>query len=133
MKLTLGQLQAVATSPGRNQDGSPVASSLDKLLRSDLPITIMFKLKRLVAAITPELQEYERLRVELVKNFGSEQKDQQGTWNVDQDKMQAFSDEMAKLNATTVQIPFEPIPVHDLCNATLNYTDALVLEPFITE
>ena len=84
---------------------------LGKLLDTEIPITVSFKLMKLVNTLNSELKTVEEQRIKLVKKYstGSETES-----NVSDDSKEEFLKEFSKLLAEEIDVPWVAISMETL-------------------
>jgi hypothetical protein len=89
--------------------------SLQNLLNTKLPIKTSFILNKLALSLNPELENYEKRRVELVKEHGEEITKEDGTteFKVKQENIELFVEELSKLHAVEIEVDFTKLSIED--------------------
>ena len=95
--------------------------TLNKLMQIELPITVSFKLIKLLKKLNDEVAVIEQSRVKLVKKYSPDGKDENLT--VPEDKREEFFKEFSELLTTEVTVDFEPISVNSLPNINMSVTE----------
>jgi lipoate-protein ligase A len=108
MKITLGQI-------------INSKEALQNLLNTKLPIKTSFVLNKLALALNPELENYEKRRVELVKEYGEEITKEDGTteFKVKQENLELFVEDLAKLHAVEIDLDFTKLKIEDFGNVEI--------------
>lgn len=94
---------------------------LNKLSETELPISVSYKLVKLVKKLGEEVDSIDKLRQKLIKKHGKE--DENGNITVSEDKKQEFMDEFSTLLNSKIKIDFEPIPVESIKDITISVSD----------
>ena len=84
---------------------------LNKILDTELPVTVSYKMMKLVNKLNDELKTIENQRVKLVKKYSTEE---QGT--VSEDNKNKFLQEFSVLLETEIDLDWEKIPLKTLDN-----------------
>lgn len=84
---------------------------LNKILDTELPVTVSYKMMKLVNKLNDELKTIEDQRVKLVKKYSTEE---QGT--VSEDNKNKFLQEFSVLLETEIDLDWEKIPLKTLDN-----------------
>jgi len=100
VKLTLGELK-------------DAEKGLTAILTTGLPIKLSYNLQKGLKAINQEFQNFESIRTELVKKYGTEQ---DGGFNVQagSEEFKLFMAEYEELNKVEVELWFTPINLNEL-------------------
>lgn len=101
---------------------------LTKLIEKEIPVSIAFRINKLVKVIDEHLVEIEEYRVKLINQYG-ERNEEKNQIEVPSRKMKDFTKEMNVLLNESVDIEFTPININlfgdDL---KLSTKDLMVLE-----
>jgi len=101
---------------------------LTKLIEKEIPVSIAFRINKLVKIIDEHLVEIEEFRVKLINTHG-ERNEEKNQLEIPQRKMKDFTKEMNVLLNEQVEIEFTPINIElfgdDL---KLSTKDLMVLE-----
>jgi hypothetical protein len=110
-----------------------IEESIKKLLNSEIPIKISYRLSKIVNKLSAELSLLEEHRVVLVKKYGETVEGTDGI-KVSKDKMPLFIEDYNSLLQESVSIPFTPISVDSLGD-NLNFSplDMVNLQKFFIE
>lgn len=95
--------------------------SLNKLMQVELPITVSYKLVKLLKKLNEEIGLIEQSRIKLVKKYSPDGKDENVA--VPEDKRDEFFKEFAELLTTEVTLNFEPISVSSLPNLNMSVNE----------
>ena len=112
-------------------------TSLSKLLKQDVPLTVAFRLKGIVKTVQEEMTKYEEVRKEALQKYGNKDEsgnlltDEQGNVKFEQENMLKFAAEINELVNMEVNIPV--IKVSELTNVNVSMEDIVALEGLITE
>ncbi len=100
--------------------------SLKALLEVKLPVKVSYKLSRLVNKLNGPLEEYNKKRNDLIKEYGEEDPETKN-WSVkDAEKLKLFVDKITELLSVEEEIEwFEPISISDLGSAEIAPKDLI--------
>lgn len=110
-----------------------MSSSLSKLVHLDLPIKISYRLSKLLNFFDKEIITVEKARVELVKKYAGENKDEEGGIRVAKEHEEEFRTEFEKLLTEEVEFSFEPILIDELGNIKMSPMDLARINKIIKE
>lgn len=117
MKLLIGEL-------------AEARESLEKLLGTDLPLKLAYKLRKVARETGKQLVDFEEQRMRLVRKYG-----RQGEGNeirVDPTNTEVFANEMRQIMAIGIEINCEPISMAELEeHIKLSAFDMARLEKFL--
>jgi hypothetical protein len=125
MKVTLNQLVSSQ-------------QSLQNLVGMSLPISVSYKISKLINKSQPDLTIYEEKRVALVKEFGIEDPETKNT-TVQPDKLEEFQAKIKELLEVETDInfadgkDFEKISIASLGNVQVTPADLVKLDWIFTE
>jgi hypothetical protein len=106
--------------------------ALVNVMQAKLPAKAAYRLSRIAAKLSPELEEYEKQRYELFKQFGTESEDKPGAYEVKgEESLKALQDALEPLLDEQVKIDVEPLAADMLGDAELTAADLLMLEKVI--
>lgn len=105
--------------------------SFDKILGCSQDIKLSYRIGKIADKIIAEMKHFGKVRGELVKKYGSE--DKQGRVTVDNDKKKAFEEEMDGLLEMEIDFDFQPIPFDCYKGVQLSGYDLSFLNKFIEE
>jgi hypothetical protein len=102
-------------------------SSASEVQPKDFPVLLKLVVSENLRLCAPHYQDYEKLRVDLIKQFGVQEGEQ---WAVkpDSPKLKEFSDEFQKLADSEVGTKFRRIYEKELKEAPLTVTQIGVLQ-----
>lgn len=109
-------------------------ASLKKLLSTDLPVKVAFKIAKLVNKINPDLKIYEEQRFKIIKELGEQTDKEKDIWSVKPENFEKFKEELTKLSEIEVDLSFAPgkplekIKIEDLGDIKLEPNDLVPLE-----
>lgn len=118
MKFTLAEIKTI----GKN---------MHKLGKLELPISVSYRLTKLIEVCGKELALVEKARTELVKKHG--EGDGKGGFRVKKENESRFREEYGQLLMEEVEIDFEPIPIDDLEGFNVSPIDLSQLGKIIRE
>ncbi len=109
-KLTLGGLQLCSVP-------------LQSLTQVKLPVKNSYWLNKTIDRIGRELDDYEKLRVDLIKKYGEEVEGNEGNFQVKKENVQDFNKEFIELlNIEIEDFKFTPISLETLEKSTVELT-----------
>jgi len=119
MEFTLKQLQVAS-------------KALEKIINKPMDVKLAYRLAKLSRKITPELEDLEKVRMELIKKLGVE--DEHKQVKVPDEKHEEFFNEITKVLEEKVTLDVELIPM-DLFEQLKEVTpmDVMQLEIFLEE
>lgn len=122
MEITLGQIYASF-------------NLLNRIVDQQLPIRLAFRFTRLIRELNKEFQSLEKLRDELVRKYGEESADQEGSFRVSEDNREAFMTDFQDLLKEKVEIAWELISIEDsgVASLQLSVRDLNILGWLFTE
>lgn len=118
MEITIGEL--------REAQGALV-----KILITEQPFKLAYRLKKIVGKLEVELKEIEAVRVKMVEKYGKVQSD--GGLKVTDENLETFNKEMKEINETQTSLDIQPIPLELLEGVRLSPLEVMRLEKFIEE
>lgn len=108
-------------------------SSLKKLLDTQLPVKVAYKISKIVNLIEPDLKIFNEQRDKLIKELGTHDKDKD-IYTVEKVNLSKFADEIGKLTDIEVNLGFgqgkdlEKIKVDDLGDIKVAAADLVQLD-----
>ena len=96
MELTIGEL--------REAQGALV-----KILITEQPFKLAYRLKKIVGKLEVELREIEEVRVKLIEKYGEVLPN--GSLKVKAENLETFNKEMKEINETQTSLDIQPIPL----------------------
>lgn len=122
MEITLGQIYASF-------------NLLNRIVDQQLPIRLAFRFTRLIRELNKEFQSLEKLRDELVRKYGEEVEDQEGSFRVSEDNREAFMADFKDLLEEKVEIVWELLSIEDpgVSNLQLTVRELNILGWLFTE
>jgi hypothetical protein len=105
--------------------------ALNRLSELPIPVTISFKLAKLLKQLTNEIELLEKLRQKLIKQYGKE--DETGNFTVLEENKEVFFKEFTDLLNTKITIEFEPISIDLIKNLNLSISDMSRLDYLFKE
>ena len=113
-----------------------IEESIKKLVNSEIPIKISYRLSKIIAKLSTELSLFEEHRVALVKKYAETIEDDSGNSQVkvSKENMPLFMEEFNTLFQEPVSIQFVPININSLGD-NLNFSplDMVNLQKFFIE
>jgi hypothetical protein len=94
---------------------------LNKLSELQLPLTVSYKLVKIVKKISDEIESIEKMRQKLIKKHGKE--DESGNITVSEEKKTEFVNEFTTLLNTKIKLDFEPISLQEIKDLTMSVSD----------
>ena len=105
-------------------------NALQHLGDERLPIKLAYTLQRNMRLLQPDVQAYDKDRVELIKTkYGTQEGDQ---WTVKPEKLPAFSKEIESLASVELELDLRTIPL-DGVNMTIAPNDLYALDWMFVE
>ena len=114
-------------------------NSLQKLAIQNAPIKFLWDLKKFIIAVNPELQAYEEIRNQKIKEYGTINKEGNPEITPDNPKMQTFLSEMEEMENKEIDIVVPTITFDKFSEylgsgkTTLTAADLMVLDYIIVE
>lgn len=111
--------------------------ALVKLMALKLPVKVSYKLKKLVIKLQPDLKIYDEKRVELLKEYGTENDNH--AWTIKPENLVKFQEELGKLLDIDVDLklgedkPFDKIKIEDLGAIEIESSVLVSLDWLISE
>jgi hypothetical protein len=100
--------------------------ALSRLSSEKLPIKIAYNLQRNIRLLKPEIESYEKTRIELIKTkYGTEQKD--GSYQVIPERTDKFIAELNELLSVDVDLDVRAIKMSEFTKEIASF-DLLVLD-----
>lgn len=113
-----------------------IEESIKKLVNSEIPIKISYRLSKIIAKLSTELSLFEEHRITLVRKYAETTEDESGTSQVkvSKENMPLFIEEFNTLLQEPVTIQFVPININSLGD-NLNFSplDMVNLQKFFIE
>lgn len=107
-------------------------AALGRLGSEKLPVHLAYQIERNIRKINPELESYEKLRVDLVKKYGRED-EQDGSYEVIEPKqLIEFNKENEALLAVEIEVDIQTIGMQQL-RIDISPLDLLALEWMFVE
>ena len=106
--------------------------ALSKLLTTELPVKVAFRLGRLFKIAQENLKEVEDQRVKLVTKYGTKD-EESGELQVTEEKLEEFQNDFISLLEEKVEVDYEPVGLDDLGDIKLTPVEISALEPFLKE
>ena len=104
-------------------------STIEKILKMDMPVKEAFLWRKLVKAINEELGQFEGCRKGLVDKYA--EKDAEGRFNLLEENKEAFNSEIQELLTVEMELNIKPLDLSKLGNIKVSAIDIMALEPFI--
>lgn len=127
IKVTLGQLADCGTQIIGDQR---IPGALDQLLAMRLPVKTAWRLKDIVAAITPKFERFAKERNDLYIKHGTPNPENPEEYRLeDQDQVNAFNRDFVELRDIVIEISGEPLKISDFHSSTaLSPADMMKLD-----
>lgn len=113
--------------------------ALADLTTLSLPITVSYKISKLINRIQPDLKLYEEKRFELIKRLGAETGEGTNQFSVKPENLEEFQKELTTLLEMDIDVDFgegkelEKIPVSQLSGTNIAAKDLIALDWLFTE
>lgn len=89
--------------------------ALNYLVEQPIPVLASFKLSKMARLINEELTDYEKVRIDLIKKYGTTNEETgQTSIAPGSEEMTKFLEELKPILEEEVELNLEPIPVSDL-------------------
>lgn len=95
--------------------------ALNRLSEMALPVSISYKLVKLIKQLSNEVDSLEKLREKLIKKHGKP--DETGNITVSDENKQEFLNEFTTLLNTKITLDFEPISLDSIKDLTMSVSD----------
>lgn len=92
--------------------------SLAVLLETKIPVKTAYWLNRFVQKIQPELKNFSERRMELFKEFGEEDKEN-NKWSIKPENSEKFVEEITKVLDIEVDVEIDKFKIEDLGDAQI--------------
>ena len=118
----------------KNRELLMIADSLNRLITKDYPVTLSFKLSKLTRLVNQELEDYNKSFQSLWEKYGQpieKSGEKTGEKEIKPENRKAYTDELEKLLEQEADINFQPIPLKDFGNTTIQTRDLMNLEKVI--
>ena len=112
---------------------SLASKAVNALLKVDMPVTLAFKLNRVLNRINADLREADKQRIVLLHKFGTPNKDNADSFTIPDENTVAFSREMNELYKVEVEVDFELIPLSSFQNVNCKLEDMIGLSVLIDD
>lgn len=111
-----------------------VSKAIESILETKLPSKVAYRLGRYLDKVTPIVKQFDKTRNELITTkYGIENKEQPGSFKVDETKMSEFLTEVNELLVSTETIDIVPLTINDFGDVEVPVAFFLDLEGFVTE
>jgi hypothetical protein len=104
--------------------------SLDKLIKTELPIQVSFRLSKLIKIIGSELAHFETTRQKLFEKYGEQQ---DNGVVIKAEFMAEFMEQINALLNETIELPDIKVSITEISDIKFSAMDLVALEPWITE
>lgn len=104
--------------------------ALMSIADKELPAVTAWRLAKASRVLVPEIEAYEKVRVDLVKQYGKELED--GNWNVSKENIEEYQEEIRKVLEQEVVVDFPLISLEMLGDGAFKARD-LALAWFLFE
>lgn len=118
MTLSLAQLK----------NAEPVLSNL---MKQTLPFSTSFKITKLIEAVAPDLENFEKHRIQLFDKYGELQSDNNKV--ILSENIEAFTQDLNSLLQVTVEIPEIKFTLTELENVQIAPGDLMFFTPWIAD
>ena len=114
MKITLLQL--------KNLD-----QALHNFSKTVLPITVSYRVSKLLKQVVAELQQLEESRQKLVKTYGTHNEEKDQIEVVGKEQLEGFVKDYNSLMEVEVELNFKPLELKEIPDVTISPSDLLAL------
>lgn len=76
--------------------------TLQKLGSARMPVGTAYKIQRILSQVDKILEPYNKVREQVIKEFGKEQEN--GSWEIPEDKVEEFAERMRELDEQPAEI-----------------------------
>lgn len=118
MTLSLAQLK----------NAEPVLSNL---MKQTLPFSTSFKITKLIESVAPDLENFEKHRIQLFDKYGELQSDNNKV--ILSENIEAFTQDLNSLLQVTVEIPEIKFALTELADVQIAPGDLMFFTPWITD
>lgn len=118
----------------KNRELLMIADSLNRLITKDYPVTLSFKLSKLTRLVNQELEDYNKSFQSLWEKYGQpieKNGENTGEKEIKPENRKAYTDELEKLLEQVATISFQPIPLKDFGDTTIQTRDLMNLEKVV--
>ena len=118
----------------KNRELLMIADSLNRLITKDYPVTLSFKLSKLTRLVNQELEDYNKSFQSLWEKYGQpieKSGEKTGEKEIKHENRKTYTDELEKLLDQEADINFQPIPLKDFGDTTIQTRDLMNLEKVI--
>lgn len=111
--------------------------TLQKLSQKDFKAKLAWSIARLLKAAEIEIQSFNDTRMSLIKKYGEKDEqgelitDDKGNCKIENDKIEAFTNELNELLNSEIEINANKIDFNLLENIDFTPSDIAALEPFV--
>lgn len=111
--------------------------TLQKLSQKDFKAKLAWSIARLLKAAEVEIQSFNDTRMSLIKKYGEKDEqgelitDDKGNCKIENDKIEAFTNELNELLNSEIEINANKIDFNLLENIDFTPSDMAMLEPFV--
>lgn len=111
--------------------------TLQKLSQQDFKAKLAWSIARLLKAAEVEIQSFNDTRMSLIKKYGEKDEqgelitDDKGNCKIENDKIEAFTNELNELLNSEIEINANKIDFNLLENIDFTPSDIAMLEPFV--
>ena len=103
--------------------------ALSKLAGQDLPLPVLYRFSKLLAALEPEINFFIQQREKLFEKYGEISAE---GYTVDADKVSEFEAELKELTEMETEASVQRISLPLVGNVALSFADLRALEEFVT-
>lgn len=106
--------------------------ALTNVMKAKLPAKAAYRLSRIAAKLSPELEAYEKQRYALFQEHGTEVADKPGNYEIKGvEAVAKFTEQLDPLLDEEIKIDLDPVTEDMLGNAELTAADLIALEKVI--
>jgi len=108
--------------------------SIENILKTKLPITVAWQLKRIGKKIGEELQEYDSVSSRLLQELGTPDKNTPNQFLLQGENLVKYNTELETLLSKQLNLDFEPIKLADFgTDVKVSAADLMSCESFIVD
>lgn len=124
---------------------SPIVQSLNNFVQIPMPAKYSWRLSRVMKKLQSEIEDFQKSRLELVKQFGEvvDEDDNpvegadvtmpNARVRIKQDQLEQFTTELEDLLNETIELSFQPIPLSLVMESNMTIADMANLEIFFED
>jgi hypothetical protein len=106
---------------------------LGKMINTSLPVKVSFRIGKLVAALSKDIEQFEKYRVDLFEKYGEPSEEDPQARVIKPEHQQMFFEEINGLLQEVVELPDAKFTLEDLGDLKLTPAEMLSLSPWLEE